>query len=139
MSIDTLLNRLDRVRKTGPHSWIARCPTRDDRKPSLSVRELDDGRVLIHDFGGDSVDEILSVLNLGFDALFPDKPIGNARSERAPFSYADALRCIDFEATVVAVAAGNIANGIELTNDDLARLLEAASRITRALEACQCR
>jgi putative DNA primase/helicase len=28
--------------------WIARCPAHDDRKPSLSIRDADEGKVLVH-------------------------------------------------------------------------------------------
>ena len=48
----TLLDRLEAVRETGSSRWIARCPAHDDSSPSLAVRELDDGRILLHDFGG---------------------------------------------------------------------------------------
>jgi hypothetical protein len=32
--------------------WMARCPAHDDRKPSLSVREGDNGRVLVRCHAG---------------------------------------------------------------------------------------
>jgi hypothetical protein len=41
-----LLDHLERVKQTGPGRWIARCPAHEDRSPSLSVRELEDGRLL---------------------------------------------------------------------------------------------
>ena len=47
-----LLDRLERVKQTGPRRWIAACPSHRDRSPSLSIRELDSGLVLLHDFGG---------------------------------------------------------------------------------------
>lgn len=42
-----------------------------------------------------------------------------------------ALEVLGFESTVVAVAAGNLAKGLALTDDDRARLLTCASRINR--------
>lgn len=42
-----------------------------------------------------------------------------------------ALEVLGFEATVVAVAAGNLARGLALRDMDLARLMVCASRITR--------
>ena len=33
-------------RKVGG-AWMARCPTHDDREPSLSIRDADDGKVLV--------------------------------------------------------------------------------------------
>lgn len=48
MRSDALLARLNLVRKTGNGRWVCRCPAHDDRSPGLSVRELDDGCVLLH-------------------------------------------------------------------------------------------
>jgi DNA-binding transcriptional regulator YiaG len=43
--VSVVLGRLDLVRKSGK-GWMARCPAHEDRTPSLSVSEGDDGRVL---------------------------------------------------------------------------------------------
>jgi len=40
-----------------------------------------------------------------------------------------------FESTLAAVAAGNVANGVTLTEADRARLMVAANRINRLVEA----
>jgi len=36
---------------TGSH-WMAPCPTHEDRDPSLSIRDADDGKVLVHCHAG---------------------------------------------------------------------------------------
>lgn len=72
MSVDNLLSRLQRVRRTGPHKWIASCPTREDKGPSLAIRETDDGTLLLHDFGGDDVEAILAAVGLSFADLYPE-------------------------------------------------------------------
>ena len=46
-----------------------------------------------------------------------------------------ALSVMAFESTLAAVAAGNVANGVELTDADRARLMVAANRINRLVEA----
>lgn len=139
MTVETLLSRLEKVKQTGRGRWIARCPTRQDRTPSLAIRELDDGRILLHDFGGDSVESILAAVGLSMPDLFPDKLNPDAKREHMPFSYADALRCVAFESTLAAVAASNVANGHPLSDRDRARLLTASRRINHALEVCKCR
>lgn len=45
-----------------------------------------------------------------------------------------ALEVLGFESTVVAVAAGNLARGVTLTDADRARLVTCASRINRIVE-----
>lgn len=59
MSAGALLARLDAVKPTGPGRWLARCPAHEDRSPSLSIRELDDGRTFVHCFAGCYALEVL--------------------------------------------------------------------------------
>ena len=131
MSAEVILSQLDRVKPTGPRRWLARCPAHEDRSPSLSVRELDDGRILLHCFGGCNCEQIIAAAGVNWDALYPERPVENdfVLSERRPFPASDVLQAIDAEAAIVAVAAANIAQGIELTQDDRERLLLAAERI----------
>lgn len=129
MSGEALLSRLDGVKATGPGRWIARCASHEDRSPSLSIRELDDGKILLHCFAGCSVEDVLAALSLDFDSLFPEKPIEHAKRERRPFNAHDVLACIASEALLVAVAAGNLAQGVVLTDADHERLAVAVERI----------
>lgn len=57
------------------------------------------------------------------------------RRKPAPLPPRAALEVLSFEATVAAVAAGNIAQGVTLTETDRTRLLTAAQRINRLAEA----
>jgi hypothetical protein len=130
-----LLDRLDGVRQTGAGRWIAKCPGHDDRRASLSIRELDDGRTLLHCFAGCDAEAVLNALQLDYSALFPDKPKGGlyVMNERRPFSAMDVLRCVSFEALIAAVASSNLAHGTALTETDHARLLLAAERLQSAV------
>lgn len=135
MSADTLLSRLEKVKRTGPGRWQARCPSHDDRGPSLAVRELDDGRILVHCFAGCDVQSVLSAASLEMDALFPEREIQHGKQERRPFPAADVLRCIAFEALVVCVSAAALLSGEPFSQVDRDRLMLASSRIQSALDA----
>jgi len=52
-----------------------------------------------------------------------------------PLSPRQALSVMAFESTLAAVAAGNVAHGLTLTDADRARLMVAANRINRLVEA----
>lgn len=135
MSVGALLERLDGVRNTGSGRWIARCPAHEDRRPSLAIRELDDGRVLVHDFAGCDVDEILRAVGLELDALFPVRPDGHSRrSARRPFPAADVLACVADEVLVVSIAAARLARGDDLDERSRERLAVAASRLAVACD-----
>lgn len=136
MSADNLLSRLERVKCTGAGRWQARCPAHDDRGPSLSIRELDDGRVLVHCFAGCEVHSVLSAAGLTFDDLFPTSGLGHhAKREGRPFPAADILRAIAYEALIVAVAGSAVLAGEPFNAFDRDRLFLAVSRIQAALEA----
>jgi len=134
---DLLLSRLDGVRRTGPGRWIARCPAHDDRGPSLSTRELDDGRVLLHCFAGCPINAVLDAIGLTFSDLFPERIGGltGLKPERRPFPAADVLRCLSFESLIVWAAGAALLDGRPFALDDRARLVLAVSRIVAALDA----
>lgn len=137
MSADPLLSRLDGVRRTGQGRWLARCPAHEDRTASLSIRELDDGRVLVHDFAGCDVEHVLAATGLGFDALFPTGPLGEFKSpRRLAFPAIDVLQAIAFEARVVGLVAYDIGAGKTITEADRERVKLAAERIIAAAEEC---
>lgn len=135
--IDVLLSRLDSVRRTGPGSWLARCPAHEDRTASLSIRALDDGRVLVHDFAGCDVHTVVAAVGMTLaDLMQPRAPNHGDpfRPERRPFPAADALRAIAFEALLVAATGVAMLDG-KFTNADRERLILAVERIQNALTA----
>jgi CHC2 zinc finger len=132
MSADGLLSRLNKVRKTGPNSWVACCPAHDDKSPSLSIRDADDGRILCHCFAGCSIDNILLAVGMSIDDLFPARLAYNHGSMRRSFPAADVLETIARETMIVATAACNIRKGIALSDADHERLLVASERIFEA-------
>lgn len=135
MAADKLLSRLENVKRTKPGCWIARCPAHADKRASLSVRELPDGRVLAHDFAGCSVQEVLAAVGLDMTALFPEREIQQGKPERRPIPAADILRCVAFEALVVSAAASAMLAGAPLASVDRERLKTAAARLQAAVKA----
>jgi hypothetical protein len=135
-SIENLLARLDKVRRTGGDTWQACCPAHDDRGPSLSIRATDDGRILLHCFAGCDVQDVIGAVGLTISDLFPPRPLDHlVKPERRPFPAADVLRAVGFEALVVSAAAVAMLAGQPFTELDRDRLILAASRIQAALTA----
>ena len=143
MTAERLLDRLQGVREKGPGRWTASCSgplhKHDDRNPSLSIRETSDGTVLIHCFSGCGAADIVSAVGLEFSDLYPER-LDQERGPQRPNHYhaaREALRVLDHEALIVAVAAENIATGITLSDEDRDRLMLAVQRIRDAMEATQ--
>lgn len=130
MSAETILSRLDKVRQRGPGQWSARCPAHDDKGPSLSVKELPDGRILLKCFAQCETDAVVAALGLSFRDLFPPSSAGAPPAKmRGLLPPRQAMELADHEAWLITVAGFNIANGIPLTASDLARVRQAASRL----------
>ena len=60
MNAETIATALG-GRKAGC-GWMARCPTHDDREPSLSIRAADDGKVLVRCHAGCDQERVIATL-----------------------------------------------------------------------------
>lgn len=132
--IEPILSRLEGVKRTSPETWIARCPSHDDKTPSLALRETVDGRILAHCFAGCGIDEILGALGLGIDELFPDGGLGRLRPISRPWPAADVLECVGQEAMIVAIVAAAIERGDKIPSADSERCMLANRLINAALD-----
>lgn len=130
-----LLSHLEGVRQTGQNRWLARCPAHDDRRASLSIRELDDGRLLLHDFAGCNVEDVLASVGLRFDALFPERSSDHCiNRHRKPFRVGELVRALDFELEVAFIVLADVASGRPLTVADRTRVAIAKDRIVKFLD-----
>jgi len=133
VTADVLLSHLESVKRTGDGRWLARCPAHADKRASLTVRELPDGRVLAHCFAGCSINEVVGAVGLELSALFPEKiTVDGIKPERRPFPAADILRAVSAETMIVSLAALDLAKGKALAAADLERLKLAATRLQAA-------
>ena len=90
MTIEDFLSRLNGVTSVSG-GFMALCPAHDDRKPSLSIKPGDDGRVLMKCFAGCSTDTILDALGLNIKDLIPNGN-GNGKNTQKiekTYDYAD--------------------------------------------------
>jgi archaellum biogenesis ATPase FlaH len=77
--------------KRNGKGWMAKCPSHDDSKASLSINETQDGHVLIKCFAGCETKDILDKLGLTFADISPAKLMtGNgSRHIVATYDYRD--------------------------------------------------
>jgi hypothetical protein len=68
-----VMARLEGVKPAGQGRWMAKCPAHDDRQASLSVREGDDGRVLLNCHAGCRTEDVVANIELGMEDLFPPR------------------------------------------------------------------
>lgn len=131
---DALISRLDSVKRTGSGRWMVRCPSHADKHASLSVRELDDGRILLHCFAACDVGEVLGSIGMTVNDLFPER-LPDGKPERRPFPAIDVLKAIAIEAQLVAIVACDVADGVLIEAATKDRIILAVNRINAGLNA----
>jgi len=79
--VELVLSKLPDAKRSGK-GWIARCPAHDDRKPSLSITEGEDGRALVYCHAGCTVEAVLDAMGLKMADLMPANSAGGERRQR---------------------------------------------------------
>jgi hypothetical protein len=69
--VDLVLGRFAHYERRNGY-YMAPCPAHDDLKPSVSIKEGDDGRALVHCFAGCKITEIVAAIGLEERDLFSD-------------------------------------------------------------------
>jgi hypothetical protein len=113
--IENILSRLEKV-KGRNGTYTACCPAHGDKSPSLAIRELDDGRILMKCFANCSVQDIMGSIGMEIGDLFPDTNKDLPPVKRKYYA-TDLLRVIEFEAWVVSVAAYTMSTGKQLSEE----------------------
>jgi hypothetical protein len=134
MSAADIVARLSGVIERGPNKWVAKCPAHDDRRPSLSVRELDDGTVLLHDFAGCNPLDICTAIGITFADLFPARSIRRVDLgiRRCVLSASERLELLEHETGLALLILAAFERDHTISHDDLLRLAECANRIGSA-------
>lgn len=132
-----IIDKLHNVRQTGKGRWIACCPAHDDKSPSLSIRQCDDGALLLHCFAGCDIHSIVDALAIDIEDLFPKTDQQHRPRERRPFIPMDVLRASLTESQVVLIACHDILNGAALTDADFKRLQTAHERLQQAVRIAE--
>jgi hypothetical protein len=132
--IDQLLVVLNGVKEKGAGRWIARCPAHEDRSPSLSIKELPDGRILLKCFAECDTEAVLGAVGLEFSDLFPERlpGIGHQAVKSRHFSASELLEIVSHETTVAALILADVLELKEMNEQTWTRLATAASRLARA-------
>ncbi len=131
-NVEALLDRLEGVKPSGQGRWLARCPAHEDRSPSLSIRDMGDGRILLKCFAECDTEAVLQAMGLQFSDLFPDRlPDTGYRRSKTGLSARETLDVIDHELTVAALILADVADKKEIDPATWSRFALATSRISR--------
>jgi len=135
MSAADVIARLDKVRERGPSKWTARCPAHEDKTPSLSVKELEDGTVLLHCFGQQChALAIVQAIGLEFADLFPARRIRRVDPgiRRCVLSAAERLQLLEHEIGEALFIANDFLRDQTISHENALRLAQCVGRIGTA-------
>jgi hypothetical protein len=135
LTAETFLSRCQKVKRTGPGRWICCCPAHEDKTPSMNVKELPDGKVLVICRAGCTNEEIIQAAGVHWTALFPapDNTTSEYRREAARFPAQEVLAALDFELEIARIGLADIINGTPISDLDKARYAIALRRIQQAI------
>lgn len=129
--IDIALARLEGVTHAGK-SFKALCPAHGDKTPSLSIKEGDDGRVLLHCFAGCGIGEIVAAMGLRMSDLF-ECSTGKQYVPKIPGASARELKAAtEHELQILFIVKADQKAGRSISLSDLDRAKIALDRIAMA-------
>ena len=128
--VDRVLERLPDAKPSGRDRWRTWCRACGGNTSALSIGLGADDTVLLKCWKGCSVEEVLGAIGLEMHDLFPERLTGSPpMRRRGLLSAVQALNLLHDEVQLIALAGSNIAHGVELTDADRDRVLQAAGRI----------
>lgn len=133
MKADILLSRLDKVRATGHSEWVACCPAHEDRSPSLSVKDTEDGRVLLHCFAGCSAEDVLTSVGLTFADIMPERVGTVERLKPLRWNPRTVLEAIAHNVTMLALLTSDMAHG-EATAEQRDQMFDLSQEILEGVD-----
>jgi hypothetical protein len=99
----------------------------------LSLRELDDGRVLLHDFGGCETGDVLAAIGLQLSDLFDKRLAHHLPPSHSRIPAGDLIELIGGEIDTAVILLGEcLEHKSPLTELAWQRLAQASQRIARA-------
>ena len=129
--IDRVLACLPDAKPSGRDRWRTWCRICSGNNSALSVGVGKNGGVVMRCFKSEcSVESIVASIGLSVSDLFPERLTGSApMRKRGLLTAGQALDLLTFEASLVRLAAQNLAGGHALTEADRERLNTAAARV----------
>lgn len=133
MIAEDLVARLDKAKRAGERSWLARCPAHADKGPSLKVTDAD-GKILIHCFAGCAPHEVVAAVGLKLEDLFPPRTEHERAVYRRERFGKTTLKELQHELQVALFVLRDVAEGLALDEvHHRQRSSQACNTITKLL------
>ena len=130
--IADILPKLEKVKAgKAQGQWLACCPAHQDQDPSLAIKELQDGRVLLHCWSGCDTKDIVGAIGLDLRCLYPPIEAEPINDQAMPYwrrkQFQDLYR---FEQLIAAIFKADVKSNLFNVND-LERYFLACERMRK--------
>ena len=125
MDIEKIISKLEYCKQVAPEKWLARCPSHNDKSPSLSIRDNGD-RILINCFAGCGALDVLNAIGCDWADVMPKDDNYSQQVRRNEKQH--------IEQTIVEIAQKNLAHGVRLSEADKQVVLAAKIKLKRGGE-----
>lgn len=132
-----IISKLERIKQTGQGKWLACCPAHPDKSPSLAIKEMDNGKILMHCFSGCSVIDIVAAIGLELSDLMPDDPTFKKGSKPPVFNKYEMFDRLAFEVIILSIAIRQLISGQTLEYQDQLRVTLAEKTINDITRECR--
>jgi len=135
--LNQLLAKLDKVKSLSNGKWLACCPAHSDKSPSFTIKLADNDRILLHCFGGCSVNEILDAVDMEMSDLYPESTLYQKGSKPPRFNKYELFDRLITETGIISLSITQLLEGKNLNPIDLNRVLLAVSTIEDIDRECR--
>ena len=117
------------LKQVGNNKYLCRCPSHEDKSPSLTITLQPGDKTLIHCFAGCQAEDILGSVDLSMTDLFPDNDDFDSKQfkKKQEISYQREQFMKDYR--LVVLAEENVKRGVLLSKQDLKLMTDAQKRI----------
>ena len=134
--IADILPKLEKVKAgRGRGQWLACCPAHQDREPSLALKELSDGMVMLHCWSGCDAREIVNAIGLDMRSLYPPMQESiqgrNVKQAMPSWKRQQFVDLFNFERLVANIFRADVRRNHFNQGDDLNRFFVACERMRR--------
>jgi hypothetical protein len=135
--INQIIERLEKVKRTGQGKWLACCPAHPDKSPSLTITQTDDGKILIHCFSGCQVSDVVAAVGLELSNLFPENPSYKKGTKPPKFNKYELFDLLINNSYILVLAIRQLSNGEPLNQQDQLIVIKAENTINDIAMECR--
>jgi hypothetical protein len=129
MRTEEILDRLQKVKSCGSGKWQACCPAHEDKSPSLSIKQTDEGSTLLKCWAGCFTADIVAAIGLQMNNLFYE----SSSIDKSDYKKKQLIRDLKNSQLFVAIYDATALTGEAITREDTEKYIKHKSNEAKIL------